>query len=63
MLRTSKAVGRRANGKGGEVGRQTEKNDEKIVVGMVEPKMQLVREPCSQLRINYTCTMSDNRSG
>ena len=34
-MRTSKAVGRRANGKGGEVGRQTEKisNDEKVVVG------------------------------
>ena len=28
-LRTRKAVGRRANGKGGEVGRQTEENDEK----------------------------------
>ena len=32
-LRTSKAVGRPANGKGGEVGRQTEENDEKVVVG------------------------------
>ena len=31
-LRTSAAVGRRASGKGGEVGRQTEKNDEKVVV-------------------------------
>ena len=28
-----KAVGRQANGKGGEVGRQTEENDEKVVVG------------------------------
>ena len=26
------AVGRRANGNGGEMGRQTEENDEKIVV-------------------------------
>ena len=32
-LSTSKAVGRRANGKGGEVGRQTEENDEKVVMG------------------------------
>ena len=31
-LRTIKAVGRRANGNGGEVGRQTEENDEKVVV-------------------------------
>ena len=30
---TSKAVGRRANGKGGEVGRQTDENNEKVVVG------------------------------
>ena len=29
----SKAVGRLANGKGGEVGRQTEENDKKVVVG------------------------------
>ena len=36
-MRTSKAVGRRANGMEGEVGRQTEENDEKVVVGMVEP--------------------------
>ena len=31
---------------------------------MVEPNVQLVRAPCSQfiyLRVNYTCTMSDNR--
>ena len=42
-MRTSKAVGRRANGKGGEVDRQTEENDEKGVVGMVEPKVQLIR--------------------
>ena len=44
----SKAVGRRANGKRGEVGRQTEENDEKVVVGIVEPEVQLVIEPCSQ---------------
>ena len=31
-MRTSKAVGLRANGKGGEIRRQTEKNDEKVVV-------------------------------
>ena len=31
-LSTSKAVRRRANGKGEEVGRQTEKNDEKVVM-------------------------------
>ena len=29
---TSVAVGRRANGKGGEIGRRTEENDEKVVV-------------------------------
>ena len=57
----SVAVGRRANGKAGEVVRQTEENDEKIVVGMFEPKVQLIREPCSQLRVDYTCTMSDNK--
>ena len=28
----SKAVGRRANEKGGEMGRQTEENDKKVVV-------------------------------
>ena len=59
-MRTSKAVGRRTNGKGGEVGQLTEKNDEKVVVGMVEPKVQLIRAPCSQLQVDYTCTMSDN---
>ena len=32
-LRTSKAVGRRANWKRGEMGRQTEENHEKVVVG------------------------------
>ena len=31
-LRPSKAVGRRANWKGGEAGLQTEENDEKVVV-------------------------------
>ena len=31
-LRTSKAVDRRENGKRGKVGRQTEENDEKVVV-------------------------------
>ena len=31
-LRTSRAVGRRAKGKGGEVDRQAEENDEKVVV-------------------------------
>ena len=28
--------------------------------GMVEPKMQLIRAPCRQLRVDYTCMMSDN---
>ena len=28
--------------------------------GMVEPKVQLIRALCSQLRVDYTCTMSDN---
>ena len=55
-LRTSMAVGRRAYWKGGEMGRQTEKNDEKVVVGMVEPRVveprvQLIRAPCSLLRL------------
>ena len=45
------AVNRRANWKGGEIGRQTEENDEKVVVGMVEPRMQLIRALCSQLRL------------
>ena len=31
-LGTGVAVGRRANWKGGEMGRQTEENDEKVVV-------------------------------
>ena len=60
-MRTSKAVGRRANGKGGEMGRQTEENDEKVVMGMVEPIVQLIRAPCGQLQVDYTCTMSDNK--
>ena len=55
----SKAVGRRANWKGGEMGRQIEENNEKVVVGMVETKVQLIRASCSQLRVDYTCTMSD----
>ena len=32
-MRTSKTVGRRANWKSGEVGRQTKENDEQVVVG------------------------------
>ena len=60
-MKTSKAVGRRANWKGGEMGRKIEKNDEKVVVGMVEPKVQLIRAPCCQLRVDYTYTMSDNK--
>ena len=38
---------RRANGNGGEMGQQTEENDEKVV-GMVEHKVQLVEVPCNQ---------------
>ena len=45
------AVGRRVNWNGGEMGRQTEENDDKVVVGMVEPKVQLIRAPCSQMRL------------
>ena len=42
-------MGRRTNGKREEVGRrQTEENDEKVVVGMVEPKVQLIRALYSQ---------------
>ena len=45
------SVGRRAKWKEGEMGRQTEENDEKVVVGMVESKVQLIKAPCSQLRL------------
>ena len=44
-------VGRRANWKGGEIGRQTEENDEKVVVAMVEPRVQLIGALCSQLQL------------
>ena len=54
-------MGRRANWNGGEVGRQAEENDEKLVVGMVETKVQLIRAPCSPLWVDYTYTMSDNK--
>ena len=27
---------------------------------MVEPKVQLIRAPCSQLQVDYTFTMRDN---
>ena len=50
-----------ANGKGGEMGRHTEENDEKVVLGHVEPKVQLIRAPCGQLRVYYTCTTSGNK--
>ena len=59
-MRTSKAVDRRANWKEEEVSRQTEENNEKVVVGMIEPRVQFIRAPCSQLGVDYTCTMSDN---
>ena len=42
-MRTSKAVGRRANWKRGEVGRQTEENDEQVVVGHGLTEVQLIR--------------------
>ena len=29
---------------------------------MVEPKVQLIRAPCNQLQVDYTCTMSDNKA-
>ena len=50
------AAGRRAYWKGGEMGRQTEENDEKVVVvGMVEPRVveprvQLIGAPCAPCR-------------
>ena len=28
---------------------------------MIESNVQLIRAPCSQLRVDYTCTMSDNK--
>ena len=57
-------MGRRANGKGREVGRQTEESDENVVGCMVELKVQLVGVPCSQkipLRVNYTLHVDDER--
>ena len=41
-LRTIKAMNRRANGRGGEMGRQTEENDEKVGMGVFELKVQVV---------------------
>ena len=49
-LRTSKAVGRRANWKGGEVGRQTEENDEEVVVGHAVDKSAVRCAPCAVRR-------------
>ena len=45
-------MGRRANGKKGEVGRRTEENDENVALGMVEPKVELIRALCTQLRVD-----------
>ena len=43
------------------MGQQTEENDEKVVVEHGWAKVQLIKAPCSQLRIDYTFTMSDNK--
>ena len=59
-LRTSMAVGRRANWKGGEMGRQTEENDEKVVVGHGLTQSAVDQSAVQPVAVDYTCTMSDN---
>ena len=48
------AVGRRANWNGAEIGRQTEENDEKVVMGhglTLSAVDKSAVEPCSQLQL------------
>ena len=60
-MRTSKAVGQRANGKGGEWVDRQRRMMRRLWWDMVEPRVQLIRAPFIQLRVDYTCTMSDNK--
>ena len=53
-------VGRRANWKGGEMGRQTEENDEKVVVGHGGTQSAVDESAVQPVAVDYTCTMSDS---
>ena len=60
-MRTSKAVADERTGREERWVDRQRRIMRMLWWSMVEPKLQLIRGPCSQLRVDYMCKISDTK--